>query len=180
MVQAGHYPGNWARWVPQGQTLTNWQEVITARALPPFLLPSDVVQLRMQNLTKSCTTLHVISFSAVQSSGGFDTLMSCAHAPPPVKKEDAKPPVKVGVKPGTKPVVPPAPPAVPTQYEAVWLRGVFSPKGNFLIERDWRGKERDRDPTGENKSVLAAWQSWFSRTGITGEHHEAIRRENGE
>ncbi len=147
-VAGGQTPAPWAAFVPVGDTAAHWQNLITARVLPPGVTPSRAVRVRLATLAPACEKSTLVSFSPVQVDGGFDAFVSCTRPPPRAKSHFTL-----------------------ARYEALWLRGVFGAGGtNFLIERGWRGDTKEDSVLG-SATVLAEWRNWFAGVGLAGRRH---------
>lgn len=136
-----------ASFVPEGQSRDDWREMIAATALSVSASPGAAAQARLATLTPACAQSEIHWLSGAQSDGGFDVFVSCTRAPPQARSRVRLP-----------------------RHEAVWLRGVFGRKANYLIMRSWRG-DTTAASVVDSTAVRAEWRAWFGYVGISGHDH---------
>lgn len=137
-------PARAASFAPVGQSAGDWREMIAAWVLPVGARPGDAAVARVRTLAPGCASSAIRWLSAPAFDGGFDVFVTCSRPPPRVKSRVALP-----------------------RYEALWLRGVYGRRANYLIERHWRG-DSTAGSVIDSHEIRSEWRDWFAYTGIAG------------
>jgi hypothetical protein len=145
-VVAGPLPGGGElqEYVPAGQTIADWSQMITTLSLPAAQDPSARLSEVLDGLRGACRSYRVIQ-SATQETP-YPTANLLARCDQPTYDD---------------------PNILLLKHEVIWAKTLEGHTGNYVVWRAWHGDKIDPDSVLASGTTRREWQAWVDRVAVT-------------
>lgn len=151
---------NLQEYVPEGQTVENWTQMITVLTTKPEhrIEPGGWIVGTVESLKKHCGSVKVFE----QHHGTqVDTMRQQQGLP-------ANYQVYSILAVCENPAQAPGPNVTLHRYEAIWFKGIRGWLDDYLVERAWHGDTITPDSLLASRATQDEWRGWINDVSIAG------------
>jgi hypothetical protein len=147
--------GDMREYVPAGETIADWTQMITALTLPAGQDPRARLAAILNGLRGACASYRVMHSAAHDVPyRSADFLVRCDQP-----DDAAFPDNNVLLR----------------RHEVIWAKTIQGRSDNYLVWRAWHGDSIPRDSVLASGSVRHEWQDWVDQVGLaTGEKNNVL------
>ena len=156
-----------SEYLPAGQNLSAWTQIITVKTLPLSRNPRQIVNNTVDLLRAVCTHIKVVATKPTQDLGqaaGLDLAAPAFESAATLVTCDEPDTAKLQARIGTNSLV-------LKRHEVTWYKLITGPQSNYIVQRAWHADTIDETSPLGSDMVLNAWKRWI--THVTLKRHPA-------
>lgn len=145
-VGGGALPGggDMQEYVPAGQTIADWSEMITTLTLPEAQDPSVRLTAIVDGLRGACKSYRVIKTAVQDEPYPSRTLLARCDQP----KDTADPNI------------------LQLKHEVIWAKTLQGKSQNYVVWRAWHGDKVSADSVLTSGATRQEWQDWVDQISL--------------
>jgi hypothetical protein len=147
-VGTGPLPGGgeMQEYVPAGQTIADWSQMITTLTLPAAQDPAARLTAILDGLRGACRSYRVIQSATQETPYHSANLLARCDQPDEPAFTD--------------------PNVLLLKHEVIWAKTLEGHAGNYVVWRAWHGDKIDPDSVLASGTTRQEWQAWVDRVVV--------------
>jgi len=147
-VGGGALPGggDMQEYVPAGQTIADWSEMITTLTLPPGQDPSARLAAMLEGLRDACKSYRVIKAAVQDAPYPSRSLLARCDQPDDTAFSD--------------------PNILLLKHEVIWAKTLEGHAQNYVVWRAWHGDKVPADSVLTSVATRREWQDWLDQISL--------------
>jgi hypothetical protein len=147
-VGGGSLPsgGDMQEYVPAGQTIADWSEMITTLTLPAGQDPSERLAAILDGLRGACKSYRVIKTSVQDGPYPSRSLLARCDQPDATAFSD--------------------PNILLLKHEVIWAKTLEGHAQNYVVWRAWHGDKVTADSVLTSAATRQQWQDWVDQVSL--------------
>jgi hypothetical protein len=138
--------GDLQEYLPAGQTIADWTQMITVLTLPASQAPSARLNAILDGLRGACKTFRVIQSTPRDGATRSATLLARCDQPDETALNDAN--------------------ILLLKHEVVWAKTLEGQADNYVVLRAWHADAIPPDSVLRSADVRQQWQDWVDRVSV--------------
>ncbi len=138
--------GDMQEYVPAGQTIADWSEMITTLALPPEQDPSARLAAILDGLRGACKSYRVIKTSVQDAPYPSRNLLARCDQPNEAAFSD--------------------PNILLLKHEVIWAKTLEGRVQNYVVWRAWHADKVSPDSVLTSSATRQEWQDWVDQVSL--------------
>jgi hypothetical protein len=142
---AGDLPGGGTmqEYVPGGETIADWTQMITVLTLPPTQSPDARLTAILNGLRAACKSYRVVQSATQPAPNPSTNLLARCDQPDETAFNDAN--------------------ILLLKHEVIWAKTIQGHAGNYVVWRAWHGNAIAVDSVLGSRSARQEWQDWVDQ-----------------
>jgi len=138
--------GDMQEYVPAGQTVADWSQMITVLTLPPSQDPTARLTALLKGLRAACKTYNVVQSTARDDATRSANLLARCDKPDDTALNNDN--------------------ILLAKHEAIWAKTLEGRADNYLVLRAWHADAITPDSVLRSAGVRRQWQDWADRVAV--------------
>jgi hypothetical protein len=138
--------GEGQEYVPAGQTIADWTQMITVLTLPPSQNPSASLAAILNGVRGACKTYRVIHATARDDTTRTANLLARCDQPDDTAVNN--------------------PNALLLKHEVIWAKTLEGQSDNYVVLRSWHANTIPPDSVVRSADVRQQWQDWVDQVSV--------------